>query len=121
MSDSNQAFPPPAEPSPVPPSDPSGSDRSRFRVGWAFLAVLLAPALLTMLSSGHDQAQPFFTFVGSIAAGLVCGYWLSFRVCRTMAGRILAGVPLALVFTVVSFAGCCAGCVVAGSAFRIGG
>lgn len=85
---------------------------------WLFTAVLLAPALLTLATAHSKDAWPFFTFLGSIIAGLVCGFMLSFRVCKTVPARLLAGVGLSLVFIIASFIACCFGCSLGGAQLR---
>lgn len=101
------------ESSPLPPA---GCSR---RGWWVFLGVLLAPALLTLATAQAKDAWPFFTFFGSIAAGLFCGFWLSWRTCRTTFGRIFGGLALALLLTGVAFGLCCAGCAIGGVTLNI--
>lgn len=87
---------------------------------WLFAGVLLAPALLTLATAHYKNTWPFFTFVGSILAGLICGFMLSFRVCKTAPGKILGGIGLSLVFMIASFIACCFGCSLGGAQLRFG-
>lgn len=86
------------------------------RLGWwIFAAALIAPALLTLLTAKSEDLWPIFTFPASGVAGLYCGFWIASRICRTTPGKILGGLALAAIFTVVSFALCCAGCAMGGA------
>ncbi len=107
---SDQHDPPPVT------SDASSAGQGKARGGWwIFFAVLMAPALLTLLAAKSKDLWPIFTFAGSGVAGLYCGFWLAFRQCRTIPGKFLIGLILSVVFTVVSFALCCAGCTLGGA------
>jgi hypothetical protein len=48
-------------------------------------------------------------------AALYCGFWMSWRICRTLAGRVVAGIALTGGFYIVSFFLCCAGCALGGA------
>lgn len=115
----SDALPPPP---PLPPrrtSSPSGGS-ANARAGWLlFGLVLIAPAVLTLLTSKSQDLWPIFTFPASGAAGLYCGFWMASRVCRTVPGKILGGLALAAVFAVVSFALCCAGCELGGAQLNL--
>ena len=72
------------------------------RIRWpVFFGVLLAPALLTLLSSflgrGHDNepVSAIIAFFGGIAAGVTCGAMLAMRVARTNSGRVGFGLLFA--------------------------
>ena len=107
------------DPPPV-PSDASSAGPGKARGGWwFFFAVLVAPAVLTLLAAKSEDLWPVFTFAGSGVAGLYCGFWLAIRQCRTIPGKVLIGLILAVVFTVVSFALCCAGCTLGGASFNL--
>lgn len=98
---------------------PSGGS-ANARAGWLlFGLVLIAPAVLTLLTSKSQDLWPIFTFPASGAAGLYCGFWMASRVCRTVPGKILGGLALAAVFAVVSFALCCAGCELGGAQLNL--
>lgn len=99
------------------PNEPTASSPARppWRNWWVLLVVLLAPALLTLLTAGSQDAWPFFTFFGSMIAGLVCGFMLSVRICRTTVGKVFGGLALAIMFTGAAFALCCAGCAIGGA------
>jgi hypothetical protein len=91
-----------------------------IRIRWPiFFGVLLAPALVTLLTSflGRDQANEpmsaFIAFFGGIAAGIACGVMLAFRVGKTVSNRIGLGILFSCVFAVIcitlNFFGCMAG------------
>lgn len=91
-------------------------DPVRRPVGWLiFLAVLLFPALLTLLTAKSQALWPICTFVVGGLAALYCGFWLSWRICQTKSGRVIVGVLLSGGFYVVSFFLCCAGCALGGA------
>lgn len=107
-----------ASPPPLPqgesPKTPGLSPN--VRVGWwIFAAALIAPALLTLLTAKSEDLWPIFTFPASGVAGLFCGFWMASRVCRTTPGKILGGLALAVIFTVISLALCFAGCAMGGA------
>lgn len=111
---SDQHDPPPVT------SDASAAGQGKPRGGWwIFFAVLMAPAVLTLLAAKSQDLWPVFTFAGSGVAGLYCGFWLAIRQCRTIPGKVLFGLILAVVFAVVSFALCCAGCTLGGASFNL--
>lgn len=113
----SDALPPPLPQGRTPA--PSGASLN-VRLGWwIFGAVLVTPALLTLLTAKSQDLWPIFTFPASGAAGLYCGFWMASRVCRTVPGNILGGLALAAVFAVVSFALCCAGCALGGAQLNI--
>lgn len=114
MIDSTPNTPPLPEP---PPQNAAAEKTAPARL-WLFAGVLLAPALLTLATAHYKNAWPFFTFIGSILAGLICGFMLSFRVCKTAPGKILAGIGLSLVFIIASFIACCFGCSLGGAQLR---
>jgi hypothetical protein len=88
----------------------------RARAGWwIFIIALVTPALLTMLAAGSDDLWPIFTFPASAVAGLHCGFWMASRLCRTVAAIVFAGLALAAMFSMVSFALCCVGCALGGA------
>ena len=102
------------------PLDSSSAGPGKARGGWwIFFAVLMAPTILTLLTAKSEDLWPVFTFAGSGVAGLYCGFWLAIRQCRTIPGKFLIGLILAVVFTVVSFALCCAGCTLGGAALNL--
>lgn len=110
----------PSNPPPLPPDVPSTGQPAKARGSWwLFFAVLMAPALLTLLTAKSEDLWPPFTFPASGLAGLFCGFWLAFRQCRTMPGKILLGLILAVVFTVVSVALSCAGCALGVASLNI--
>ncbi len=104
----------------IPEPEPQGTVAAKTPPArlWLFTAVLLAPALLTLATAHYKDAWPFFTFFGSIIAGLVCGFMLSFRLCKTVPGKLLGGVGLSLVFIIASFIACCFGCSLGGAQLR---
>lgn len=109
----SDASPPPL-PKTEPPMDSGPSPHSTL--GWGiFGLVLIAPAVLTLLTAKSQDLWPIFTFPASAVAGIYCGLWLAIRTCRTTPGKILGGFALAAVFGVVSFALCCAGCTIGGA------
>ncbi len=108
----NDSTPPPLPQGEPPDSGPSSS----VALGWGVFGIaLIAPALLTLLTAKSQNLWPIFTFPASGAAGLYCGFWIALRIFRTTPGKILGGLAFAAIFTVVSFALCCAGCALGGA------
>ena len=102
------------------PQDPQpGKPGSAHRGWWVFFLALIAPAVLTLLTAKSENLWPVFTFPASGIAGLYCGFYLSFRICKTTPGKILSGLALAFVFAASSFALCCVGCAVGGATLNI--
>jgi hypothetical protein len=106
----------PAEPVLVRPSPlPLPPRRLRLPI---FFGIMLAPPLLTMLiaflGKGHEneQVSPVIGFFGGAAAGIACGVMLALRTSHSIAGRVILGILLSIVFVVVcimlSFFGCMA-------------
>ena len=92
----------------------------KSRSGWiVFAIVLLSPALLTLLTAKSDALWPVSTFLVGGAAALYCGFWMAWRICRTMAGKVMAGIALSGGFYVVSFFLCCAGCALGGAQLNL--
>lgn len=112
----NDAKPEPANP----PHDPQpGKLRSASRSWWIFAAVLVAPAILTLLTVKSENLWPVFTFPASAVAGLYCGFDLSLRIFKTTPRKIIGGLALAFVLAVVSFGLCCVGCTVGGATLNL--
>jgi hypothetical protein len=84
-----------------------------------FLAVLLAPTFLTMLSAILDRAvnqsvSLFIGLVGGGAAGIACGLMLGFRLGSTGLERIFVTLLLCLIMAVVAVTLSCFGCQAGG-------
>ena len=104
--------------SPLPVNGPS---LAPVRIRWlVFFAVLLAPALLTLLSSflgrGHDNENisPIIAIVGGIGAAIACGVMLGLRIGRTVATRVGLSLLFSCVFAPMSVTLCFFGCMVGG-------
>jgi hypothetical protein len=95
---------------------PKDARPKRSQGGWiVFVIVLFLPALLTLLTARSQDLWPVSTFLVGGAAALYCGFWMAWRICRTTAGRVAAGIALSGGFYVVSFFLCCAGCAIGGA------
>lgn len=100
------------EPNPIPSETPSRPSIVRL------LAVLLSPALacslLGFLSRANEAVFPAFLALmalGSLGAGLWCGFGLASRLVRNPTGRLPVGILLGLVCTAASVVTCFAGCL----------
>lgn len=103
--------------SPLPVNGPS---LATVRIHWSvFFAVLLAPALLTSISSflgrGYDNESlsPGIAFLGSLAAGFACGIMVAFHIGKNTATRFVLGLLFSAAFAffclILSFFGCMVG------------
>ena len=86
------------------------------RFNWLiFLAVLLAPALLTVLTvllgAKSGDTAPTVAFFGGGAAGIVCGIMLGRRLGKTTQVKIVLSLVFALVMAVVCIGMSCGGCL----------
>lgn len=97
----------------------------RVKINWfIFYAVLLAPALITMLTAmcfhapnqGVSAAMGLF---GGGAAGIACGIMLGLRLGKTLPTRIVLGILFSFVLVVVCITLCCFGCQAGGYNLRI--
>jgi hypothetical protein len=109
--------------SPLPETpEPPRAGRPRFR-GWTFVAVLLAPALLTALSvllfDKKGDTAPVIAVFGGGLAGIVSGAMLGRHFGRTLQVRIVLSVLFALILAVVCIAMSCFGCAVSGYQFNL--
>lgn len=101
------------------PSPPAETPASPARFNWLlFLASLLAPALLTCLAVLIDDRAngpgPVIGIMGGALGGIGCGIILGRRLGRTTGLKILVGVILAGVCSVVSIALATFGCLASG-------
>ena len=90
----------------------SGSRGKAYRGWWLFLLVLIAPAVLTLLTAKSENPWSEFTLLPSVIAGVYCGFWVSFRTCKTMVGKILGGLAMTFVFIAGSLTLCWVGCAI---------
>jgi len=99
----------------VPPPIPTGAPKvvKWWQTNWAVLAVFLAPAVLSFATSKLGIA-PLFTFFGSGASGLFCGFVLARRFKGTPVARTLLGLLLSGIIGAASIALCAAGCALGG-------
>jgi hypothetical protein len=83
-----------------------------------FFAVLLAPAILTILlvSTGMRQgdAPANFVLIGGGAAGIICGAMLGLQLGKTPAAKLGIGILFAGVMAVVCIGLSCFGCLASG-------
>lgn len=88
---------------------------------WLILLVLIAPAILTMISvAGTEPAGRFIevlTFYGSPLAGTVAGWMFASNHSRPESPRILTALITCAAFSFVSFSLCFVGCL-AGAAIH---
>jgi hypothetical protein len=90
-----------------------------------FFGVLLAPPLLTLLTSflvkGQDNQpiSPGIAFFGGIAAGIACGIMLGLHVGKTAPARLGFGLLFSGIFAVVCVALSFFGCMAGGYEFRL--
>jgi hypothetical protein len=84
-----------------------------------FFAVLLAPALLTLLfayinrAQGNEGISPGLAVGGGVGAGIACGIMLALRMGKSVGAKIALSVLLSVLFVFVcvmlSFFGCMIG------------
>lgn len=83
-----------------------------------FLAVMLSPVVLTMLTVllgvNTGDTAPTVAFLGSGAAGIFCGILLGRRLGKTMSAKIVLGLLFAVAMVVVCISMSCGGCLVSG-------
>lgn len=81
-----------------------------------FLAVMLSPVVLTMLTvrlgDKSGDAAPAVAFFGGGAAGIVCGILLGRRLGKTMPLKVLLSLVFTFVMAVVCIGMSCGGCLV---------
>ena len=102
---------------PNPPEPPVAFESTRdlarkFHWQWFTLALLLPPVLtmLAMMSERPGDTPVLIAMSGSSVGGFVCGWLLARRLARTTGGRVLATLGFAVLFSVVIFGLCFAGC-----------
>lgn len=104
----------------VPPaSPPAETPASPSRFNWLlFFSCLLGPAILTCLAvlidDRSDGPAPIIGIMGGALGGIGCGIILGRRLGRTSGLKILFGVILAGVCSVVSIALATFGCLASG-------
>lgn len=89
---------------------------ARMRQG-VFFAVLLTPAVITMLVAmlaprERDDVPVGMGLIGGATAGIICGVMLGRRLGKTGTGRLLIGIFASLFMAVVAIALCCGGCAI---------
>jgi hypothetical protein len=102
------------------PSASPDSERRRLNA-WAFVAVVLAPTLLTVLavSVGDKKGDlpPTIAMLGGGLAGIIAGVMLGRRLGTTVRARIGLSILFSLVMVVVCIGMSCFGCVASGYGF----
>ena len=102
------------------PAPPALPERRRFNA-WIFVALLLAPPLLTALVASigdrkGDLAPGVAVFGGGLA-GIIAGVMLGRRVGKETPVRIVLSVVFAVVFAAVCVVMSCFGCLAGGYQF----
>src|ERR1700722_7163021 len=91
---------------------PTSAPLRPFRFNWLiFFGVLLAPALVTMLTAStvggrNEQVSPVVALFGGGAAGIICGVLLGLRLGKTVPARLVLGILLAVVMAFLCFMLC---------------
>ena len=108
-------------PSPENPGAPPAG-RPRFK-WWLFVAVLLAPTLLTALSvwlsAGKGDTAPSIAVLGGGLAGIISGIMLGRYVGKALPVRIVLSVVFAAILAVVCITMSFFGCMVSGYQFNL--
>jgi hypothetical protein len=101
----------------VPPPLPSQVPPPR-RLNWvAFLALLLAPGVLTSLAALadlHRDAAPSVAVIGGVLGGIGCGILLGRRIGTNVASRVIVALTLGGLCAVASITLAMFGCLLGG-------
>ena len=108
-------------PSPEIPGPPHAG-RPRFN-WWMFVAVLLAPTLLTalcvLLFDKKGDTAPVIAVFGGGLAGIISGIMLGRHFGRTLPTKVVSSVLFALILGAACITMSCCGCMLSGYQFNL--